>query len=145
MSLISVFKRIDDDLGLLFPQVAEDCKALLGYIFSKPKMARNHIHFMMLVHALNKGRPEDILPSLQYLTGASCHVLEFGYEFFDDDDSPIPIDPKDLVESRMEGVFYHPYKGTPVSNYENRIVFFIKVADGIDLDAESVGGGNECS
>src|SRR5690606_19115420 len=104
---------VEEDLRA-HPDVARACVAIIDYFARTPREALQRITFGALSTAAGYRVSSQILPAVQYLTGARVRLLEPAYFFFDCHGDEIPIEPSVVSNAHRDGRFFHPETGDEV-------------------------------
>lgn len=118
------FERIEHDLERA-PEVKFACLAILDFIATKGHEFVDRLTFGQLTRVAALGDVSDVVPAIQYLTGARLHLLEPRFEFIDEERDFAEEVPLDVVaRARADRIFYHPHTGEPVEDFERSLFMF---------------------
>lgn len=112
---------VEEDLLQIHPEVARACVAIINYFSSVPRDALLRITFGALSTAAGYETKDQILPAVQYLTGARVGILEPSYYFFDQSGDDFPISSSSVSSACKDGRFFHPETGEEVKQFEKFI------------------------
>lgn len=124
MDRAEAHELIDHDLASI-PEVRSACLAILDFLSNVDPGVIQRLTFGQLMKTAGVAEPADILPAVQYLTGARLHLLEPKFEFVDaltDFVEEIPLEV--VAQARAESMFIHPERGEPVENFEESLFMF---------------------
>lgn len=126
MNKQQAIQYMHEDLNKM-PDVLKVCAAILNYVCSQPEQTLKYITFATLMRVAGLKHKIDVIPASQYLIGARVPLLVPKFEFIEDDYiEEISLD--EVAQARKEGVFYHPYKGEPVADFESKIFMYFSLS-----------------
>lgn len=118
------------------PQLEDICRSIVMYLANQTTESLRRISFGALSRAAGLKESAQVLPAVQYLSGARLHLLDIQYVFIDDDEE-FEIHDEEIAEAKRTGVFYHPDLGERVPDFEKLIyMYFTLSADAADLSRE---------
>jgi hypothetical protein len=121
------------------PETGSACIAILEFIAKQDLQFVKRLTFGQLMRVAGLSDPADVLPAVQYLTGARLHLLDPRFEFIDVTTDYIEeVDLDVVAQARADSVFYHPHSGEPVADFESALfMFFVPGRDALDLGGKS--------
>ncbi|WP_186125058.1 hypothetical protein [Burkholderia gladioli] len=137
MNKSAMVARIDEDLGQV-PELRRACLAIVDYLSDDD--ARQHLDrvtFGMLRKIAGASQVADVVPAVQYLSGARLHLLDPRFEFVDVERGLTEeVSLQTVAQARADAIFYHPHTGEPVEDFERWLMMFFVLSD----DARAIGG-----
>ena len=116
--------KIRETLGEYRPEVARICLELLEYVTSQPLDKNLHLTYSLLKSEGGAKSDSELLLALQYLSGDSARVLDMKFEFLDESGEYISVEDEIVAEARQSDIFYHPFTGQPVPDYQKSLVVY---------------------
>jgi hypothetical protein len=124
-----VFDRIHEDL-MSNESMLRACIEILDYLKTQPRESLRFITFGALRRAAKVEDPKELLPIAQYLAGSRLHLLDTCYLLVEGD-KEFEIESDEVLAARSAGVLFHPDRGEPVDEFEEKlIVYFSLSSDG---------------
>jgi len=129
---------IEKDLARM-PHTRGVCVAIVEFIASEAHQFVDRLTFGQLMRVAGLEDPADVIPAVQYLTGARLHLLDPRFEFIDEvTDLVEEISLEAVAQARAESVFYHPDSGEPVEDFEKSLfMYFVPSPDALALSRGS--------
>jgi hypothetical protein len=102
----------------------EICLRILDYVYQR-RFSIDHLSFGSIKKLIGDDFSEkDVFASLYYLMGSGVKVLEARYQFFEDEDRAIELDPIDVREAYHTGILIHPNTGISIDDFEKKVVMY---------------------
>jgi len=107
------------------------CRAVTDYVLEHAA-DDFHLSFEAIQRlAQDNGIDSDVtvMRSVQYLAGHDIHLLDVDFEFVEDDQSPLAVDPKVVMAAENGSPFLHPRTGAVVPDYAQKLFLFFKASE----------------